>query len=260
MKTIAFYNNKGGVGKTTSVVNVAATLSAFYGKKILTVDLDSQASLSDFLLEKYDTPWDERDLSAVFDGCDPSECIHSSKFTFFDRATRRHPEGVIDIIPCTPKLANYGLDGVDDVQVLKKALKKIEGYDYCLIDMPPSNSEFTYIGLAAADYFVTPCQATNATVRAMNRIGDIIMTAHKVNPSLKFVGAFLTDVDVRYSAAKWIRDNCIGCVSYFFESYTRHASSIADAEIDCIPAITITGSVGGEDYKKITAELIEKIN
>ncbi|CDM97848.1 MULTISPECIES: ParA family protein [Limnospira] len=158
MKTIAIYHNKGGVGKTTIAINLAASLQK-QGHKILLIDLDSQANstfatgLMKFLFVEDD---DLRDRNV-------SHVIESGDYDFIPDVVRKtdgfnHPE--IDVIPSHINLIQKQskLNQVASYKTrLVTKLKRVEeDYDIVIIDTPPSRDIYTEIALYAADYLIIP--------------------------------------------------------------------------------------------------------
>ncbi|EKD08468.1 ParA family protein [Limnospira platensis] len=158
MKTIAIYHNKGGVGKTTIAINLAASLQK-QGHKILLIDLDSQANstfatgLMKFLFVEDD---DLRDRNV-------SHVIESGDYYFIPDVVRKtdgfnHPE--IDVIPSHINLIQKQskLNQVASYKTrLVTKLKRVEeDYDIVIIDTPPSRDIYTEIALYAADYLIIP--------------------------------------------------------------------------------------------------------
>ena len=190
MRIIAFANQKGGVGKTTTTVSIAAALGEL-GRRVLAVDLDPQGALTYSL------------------GMDPDELDE----TINDVLIRRLPmqkviqTREVDLVP-----ANIDLAGAEAVLLaktgreyaLERALREVlPMYDYVLIDCPPSLGILTINGLTAAQEVVIPLLAEALSHRAVGQLietlGDI---RHFTNPDLQVVGLIATMFDGRTRHAR----------------------------------------------------------
>lgn len=185
---ISVVNQKGGVGKTTTAVNLAAYLS-HHGKFVLLVDLDPQANAtSAFGLDYRTLP------SSVYDGL-----IGRAQAQELVRATEH--EG-LKIIPAAPSLAGATVELVNEMareQRLARFLLEIRNdFDYILIDNPPSLGILTVNGLVAADSVLIPVQAE---YYALEGLGQLLQTVTLVQQSLKqdlsILGAVITMFDPR---------------------------------------------------------------
>ena len=253
MKTIAVYNNKGGVGKTTSVVSIGATLCTL-GYTCLLVDLDSQGCLGELLLhEKEHEGWERSALEKIISSRAVNNLTQVTSFKYYDRQTKTFPYLELDLIPSTRDLATYEFKQIDEL----KDFLAPAAYDFCLIDMPPSNADVTYVGLCAADYLLTPFKADRFSASAIENVESIYRDTKRINKKLKFIGAFITDFDTRYKISAWTKENFEES-PLFFTSYVRHAACFDEANLAGKPIVCLTGSSGAEDYLAVTKEMLER--
>lgn len=185
-KILAFANQKGGVGKTTSAVNIAASLG-LSGKKTLLCDLDPQGNASSGAgVEK------RRENSAyeLIMGENPYECIVHTEY-----------DG-LDVIPANISLAGAELELVEEKDRqyrLKTALDMLRNdYDYIIIDCPPSLGLLTINALSAADGVIVPMQCEYFALEGLSQLTVTISQIKKLyNPRLELTGVIITMFDGR---------------------------------------------------------------
>ncbi len=184
-KIIAIANQKGGVGKTTTAVNLCCALK-MKGKRVLLLDCDPQGNSSSGMgVDKHGTP---SAYELITKAADISDCI------------RKTPYG--DVIPSNKELSGATVELVNKVRreyVLKDALQLVyNDYDYIFIDCPPSLELLTLNALVAADSVLIPMQCE---YYALEGIADLMTTIKlcnkRLNPSLKIQGIVLTMYDSR---------------------------------------------------------------
>lgn len=190
-KVFVFVNQKGGVGKTTSVVNLGAYI-AKAGKKVLLVDFDSQGNMSSGVGVSKDKP-------TIYE-------LMAEQVTA-EQAVRHTGIKDLDVIPASIDLSGVSIElaGQEDRDFyLKNSLAPLVPlYDYILIDCPPSLGILTLNGLAAADEILIPMQCEYF---ALEGIALLLQTVNKVksttNPKLKIGGVFFTMYDSRTRLAQ----------------------------------------------------------
>lgn len=188
-KTIAIFNQKGGVGKTTTNINLAACL-AIKGKKVLILDIDPQGNTTSGVgISKKGLEATTYEI-LVDDSIEPKEAIIHTNVKN------------LDIIPASVQLAGAEIELVQlegREQRLKKALDKIRGdYDYAFIDCPPSLGLLTINSLTAVDSVLIPIQCEFYALEGVSQLMSTIELVKKsLNPKLEIQGVILSMFDGR---------------------------------------------------------------
>jgi len=200
-KVIAVANQKGGVGKTTTAVNLGVGL-AQKGKRVLLADIDPQGSLTVSLGVK--NP-DELDITIT----DLMQVVvDNGNLSPRDKGILKDIEGV-DLVPSNIGLSTFEVSLINTMSreyVLRSYLGAVKrDYDYILLDCMPSLGMLTINALAAADSVLIPCQANYLSAKGLNLLmGSVAKVKRQINPSLKIDGILLTMVDNRTNNAKGI--------------------------------------------------------
>lgn len=187
MRIVALANNKGGVGKTTTALNLAAGLRA-KKKKVLLIDLDSQENLA-FTCGVSNEDLKGSSLYDVFYGkADINDCIFQIEDNLKD----------FDLIVGSAKLRNADNKLKDDCLI--KALRNIRSnYDYVVLDTPPSLGIITAAGLKAADDLIIPIQVSPYSLQGIGSLNGFIKS---VNPDINIVGLLIIGIKERTNLGK----------------------------------------------------------
>ena len=249
-KIIAVVNQKGGVGKTTTAVNITAALHEL-GLKVLLCDFDPQANATSGLgVDKRKTKKDVYDV--VLDGADPKEAIVSTKYG--------------DVLPSSADLAGAAVELIstpDPNRCLARALAKVQGeYDIILVDCPPSLEMLTLNALAAADGILVPVQCEYYALEGLSDLMSTLrMVKKRINTGLEIFGVVLTMFDGRTNfstqVAQEVRRHFPGKV---FASVIPRNIRLAEAPSHGLPVTAYDrASRGALAYKALAEEIKGKL-
>jgi len=246
--TYSFVNQKGGVGKTTTVVSLGAYLAEM-GKKVLLIDLDPQGNATACLgVESFS----KGTYDVILGNASAAECILSN--------TRLR----ISLLPSSPALAGARVELIE-MQArehrVEKALEPINGrYDYILIDCPPSLGLLTVNGLVAAkDGVIIPVQCEYLALEGLSQLMTTLDHAKaRLNPGMTIRGLVLTMYDSRTNLARdvveEVRTHFPGKV---FKSIIPRTVRLAEAPSHGLPiSVYAPQSTGGIAYRALAKELL----
>lgn len=250
-KVIALTNQKGGVGKTTTAINLAAALGEA-GQKVLIIDFDPQGNATSGLVSEL--PEEHATIYDLICG------IKAVKDCIIENAT----EGV-DLLPADINLSGAEvelLDSEEQQTALRNSIKTIrKKYDYVFIDCPPSIGILTVNALAASDSAIIPVQCEYFALEGLNQVLNTIeMVRQKLNKKLKIEGVLFTMYDVRTRLSEEVVasvKNSLG--EYIFETVIPRNIRLAEAPSYAEPITSYdSGSKGAESYRLLAAELMNR--
>lgn len=258
-KVIAFANNKGGSGKSTTCANVGYSLSRCQ-KRTLLIDGDMQLNLSlSFFSEDevFEAANGDKNLfSAVKDEKDLTDCVISTKYEN------------LDLIPSSTLMSSieYELYPKKDREtVLKRCLKKLKEskkYDYILIDSPPTLGGWVANILSAADYLIIPVEASPWGLVGLANMFEFIEKIRQNSPGLKLLGVAVTKADARKNYLKQTLETLSETDGInLFETVIRTDSAVEWAQDNSCPVAAFKpSSRAAKEYMQLTEEVIRNVN
>ncbi|MBQ6195973.1 MAG: ParA family protein [Lachnospiraceae bacterium] len=248
-RIIAIANQKGGVGKTTTVINLSASLAEL-GKKVLTIDMDPQGNTSSGLgLDKDDL--DRTVYQLMIGECEIEECRCASVM-----------DGV-DVLPSTVHLAGAEVEliGVKGSQyILKNAVAAVrDEYDFILIDCPPSLNLLTINAMTAADAVLVPIQCEYYALEGLSQLLYTIGLVQKsLNPKLTIEGVVFTMYDARTNLSMQVVENVKENLHQnIYRTIIPRNVRLAEAPSHGLPInLYDSRSAGAEAYRQLAREVV----
>jgi chromosome partitioning protein len=250
---LAVANEKGGVGKTVTVINLGAALS-LKGKKVLIVDMDPQSNATRGLGVEVDA-----DRLSTYD------VLNDPRAETTQEAILQTRWAGMDLIPSHVDLSGAEVELVKEVgreNRLKDALQGLRSdYDVIIIDTPPSLSLLTVNVFVGADEVIIPCQTHPYAFDALEELFDTITAVQEeINPGLKIAGILATLFDQRTRVSRDILEKLSNDERYqnlLYQTVIRSNTTIADSAAVGKPVVFYrTTSFGAVDYKAFADEIL----
>ena len=250
-RTIVIANQKGGVGKTTTAINLSASL-ADLGKKILVIDTDPQGNTSSGLgVEKNEV---ENTVYELLIGeTTIEECIQKEVFEN------------LDIISSNINLAaaEIELTGFEEKEfILKKAVDQVRAdYDFIIIDCPPSLNTLTINAMCAADTVLVPIQCEYYALEGLSQLMNTVeLVRDRLNPNLEIEGVVFTMYDARTNLSLQVVENVKANLDQkIYKTIIPRNVRLAEAPSHGKPInIYDSKSTGAESYRLLAQEVIDR--
>lgn len=250
-RIIAVANQKGGVGKTTTTINLSACL-AEQGQKVLVIDVDPQGNTTSGLgIDKNNTENTVYELMLGEASID--DCIYKSVMDD------------LDVIPSNVNLAGAEIDliDIDDREyILKKIVNSLkEKYDFILLDCPPSLSMLTVNAMTAANTVLVPIQCEYYALEGLSQlIKTINLVKQKLNPELEIEGVVFTMYDARTNLSLQVVENVKANLKQtVYKTIIPRNIRLAEAPSHGLPInLYDSKSAGAESYRLLAEEVIHR--
>lgn len=250
-RIIAVANQKGGVGKTTTAINLSACL-AECGKKILTIDTDPQGNTTSGVgVEKNEL--ENTIYELMLDQCTIRECLVKTEIEN------------LDLIPSNVNLAGAEIEllGINEKEyILKNAIDYIkDDYDFIIIDCPPSLNMLTVNAMTTANTVLVPIQCEYYALEGLSQlIHTIHLVQERLNPSLQMEGVVFTMYDARTNLSLQVVENVKNNLdTTIYKTIIPRSVRLAEAPSHGLPINKYDSrSTGAESYRMLAKEVIDR--
>lgn len=250
-RTIVIANQKGGVGKTTTTINLSASLASL-GKKVLVIDMDPQGNTTSGLGVEKDQV-ENTVYELLLGECTLEESMQKEVFEN------------LSVIPSNINLAGAEIEliGVDEKEyLLKKELDKVkEEYDFVLIDCPPSLNMLTINSMCAGDTVLVPIQCEYYALEGLSQLMHTIeLVQDRLNPELEIEGVVFTMYDARTNLSLQVVENVKNNLNQtIYKSIIPRNVRLAEAPSHGLPITEYDAkSTGAEAYRMLAEEVIHR--
>lgn len=269
MIKIAFINQKGGVGKSTTTVNIGAAMVKYFNKKVLIVDCDEQCNSSQQL--RGDIEDDDITLYEHFTEGIPLTEVYEQ----LEMKVKGSNEPVkLFVIPSNRKIGSIELHSV--YQMRDALLPLEEEFDFCLFDMPPQFKGLSSISTAAedfsecsialgaliaSDYVIVP---TTPQTSALSGLGDLVGSINDIrkkgwNIDLKILGVLVNMVDERVGLQKYLMNKTKEEMDLVFNTHIKRSADIEYAEYEGKPVVYMRKTPSAMEYTNLAREILKRV-
>jgi chromosome partitioning protein len=252
-KTICVFNQKGGVGKSTTTSNVMAVMTGL-GKRVLGIDIDAQGHLTKFC--GIDCENENTVLEMFKDAATFTETVKNTKYG--------------DVLPCDRNLQMHVLSFAADAnfpfRIKEIAAEVGKYYDYIFIDCPPAVNQMTTAALVASDYVIIPTEAEYFSMDGVNEIANTLAQVKKnLNQSLKVLGLLLVKYNQRRTLTQELENLLKGAAQKLFKCNVFDTKIRFTVDIPASQALRQSlhdykaSCAAAEDYDKLVQEIIKGV-
>lgn len=250
-RTIVIANQKGGVGKTTTTINLSASLAKL-GQKVLVIDMDPQGNTTSGLGVEKDSV-ENTVYELLLGECNLKECLQEQVFEN------------LSVIPSNVNLAGAEIEliGIENKEyLLKNALAEVKDiYDFILIDCPPSLNMLTINSMCAGDTVLVPIQCEYYALEGLSQLMHTIdLVKDRLNPELEMEGVVFTMYDARTNLSLQVVENVKNNLKQnIYKSIIPRNVRLAEAPSHGLPITEYDAkSTGAESYRLLAEEVIHR--